>query len=326
MPRSPRVEFEDARYHVLNRGNYRQDLFVLHRCGEKFVEALYETCDRYGWVLHAYVVMSNHYHLAVETPLANLSVGMQYLQSVFSNRFNRFVGERGHVFQGRYKALVLEGNTALLQVVNYIHLNPVRAGLMKVDELKSYGLSSFPGFFRKKDRPVFLRSEDFLREAGGLRDSAAGMAAYHRRLKWVMEEDPKRRDEEFRELCRGWFIGSEEGKAVLAGLIQSRKVAANAEARREAEEARWNELFKAGLRSLGKTELDVKKERKGAEWKLAVGAWLKAKSGVGNRWLAGRLNMGHPQTASRQMLNYRRKRQEECRYAKQLEKISKGSA
>jgi putative transposase len=326
VPRSPRVEYGGARYHVLNRGNYRQDLFVQHRSGEKFVEALSETCERYGWVLHAYVVMSNHYHLAVETPLANLSAGMQYLQSVFSNRFNRFVGEGGHVFQGRYKALVLEGATALLQVVDYIHLNPVRAGLVKVDELKAYGLSSFPRFFRTRGRPAFLRAEDFLHEAGGLTDSPAGMAAYHRRLKLVLEEDPGKRDEEFRRLCRGWYIGSGEGKAALAGQIQGGKVAANAEARREVEEHRWEALLEAALRALGKTELEAKKERKGAEWKLAVGAWLKGQSGVGNEWLARRLNMGHPQTASRQMILYKRGRLENCSYAKRLEEISKCSA
>jgi putative transposase len=326
MARIPRVEFEGARYHVLNRGNYRQDLFTLHRTGEEFVRALYETCERYGWALHAYVVMGNHYHLAVETPLANLSAGMQYLQSVFSNRFNRFVEERGHVFQGRYKALVLEGDTALLQVVDYIHLNPVRAGVVGINELKSYGLSSFPLFFRKKGRPVFLTPVDFLNEAGGLTDSSAGMRAYHRRLKLVMEEDPKKREEKFSELCSGWYVGSEEGKAWLAGQVQNRKATANAQAESELEETRWIGLLETGLELLGKTEADGERDRKCAEWKLALGLWLKGQSGASNRWLATRLNMGHPQNASRQMILYKRERQDKCTFAKRLGEMSKYSA
>src|SRR5690625_3281078 len=104
-PRKNRIEYPGAMYHVLNRGNYRRDLFVLGRSGEAFEKCLFEVAERCGWRLFAYVLMSNHYHLALETPEANLVAGMQWLQSTFANRFNRFRNERGHVFQGRYKAL-----------------------------------------------------------------------------------------------------------------------------------------------------------------------------------------------------------------------------
>ena len=321
MARRPRVEFEGARYHVLNRGNYRQDLFTLGRTGEEFREKLYESCERYQWRLHAYVVMSNHYHLALETPLANLSVGMHFLQSVFSNRFNKFVGERGHVFQDRYKALVLEDETALLQVVDYIHLNPVRAGLVTVEDLKAYALSSFPAFFRRKGRPKFLDPAEFLHETGGLSDSPAGMGAYHRRLKLVMEEDPAKREKEFEALCRGWYIGSGEGKAHLAGQIQEGKVKANTDALVELKEVKWEALLSAGLKALGKKPADCLRERKLVEWKLALGTWMKSRSGAGNQWVSQRLNMGHPNTASRQMMLYRTERSKGCEYWKTLREI-----
>ncbi len=323
MPRSPRVEYEGARYHVLNRGNYRRDLFKVYRTGEEFREKLYETCERYNWVLHGYVVMSNHYHLALETPKGNLSAGMHYLQSVFSNRFNKFVKDRGHVFQGRYKALVLEDSTALLQVVDYIHLNPVRAGTVKLENLRSYRLSSFGEFFQKKRRPRFLIPAEFLNECGGLTDTAAGMRAYHRRLKLLMEEDPKKREEEFERLCRGWYIGSQEGKAWLAGRIQDGKVKANAEATKELEEVEWTRQLKRGLKRLGKVESDCRSDRKNAEWKVALGAWLKGRTGVGNLWLSQRINLGHPHNASKQMALYRKKRMETCPYAKRLKQIPK---
>ena len=147
MPREPRIEYAGALYHVLNRGNYRQELFAVHGAGASFEQTLYEACDRFGWQVHAFVLMSNHYHLCVETPDANLGLGLQWLQSTFANRFNRFVHERGHVFQGRYKALLIERGDALLRVVNYIHLNPVRAGIEQVETLERYAMSSFPRFF-----------------------------------------------------------------------------------------------------------------------------------------------------------------------------------
>jgi putative transposase len=108
MPRKPRIEYAGAVYHVLNRGNYRQDLFTVSGTAEAFERVLFDTCSRYGWRLYAYAILSNHYHLCLKTEDANLVMGMQWLQSTSANRFNRFVRERGHVFQGRYQALLIE--------------------------------------------------------------------------------------------------------------------------------------------------------------------------------------------------------------------------
>jgi len=149
MPRKPRIEYEGAIYHVMNRGNYRDDIFLVEGSGSVFEKTLFEACGRFGWVLHAYVAMSNHYHLALQTPDANLAKGMQWFQSTFGNRFNRLINQRGHIFQGRYKALLIESNHYLLQVVNYIHLNPIRAGLVHIIQLQNYPLSNFPKFFKR---------------------------------------------------------------------------------------------------------------------------------------------------------------------------------
>ena len=105
MPRQTRMESAGAFYYVLNRGNYRQKVFTVGQSGEQFERTLFEACGRFGWRLHAYMLMSNHYHLALETPEPNLAVGMQWLQSTFANRFNRIVRERGHVFQGRVRGI-----------------------------------------------------------------------------------------------------------------------------------------------------------------------------------------------------------------------------
>ena len=142
MPRKLRLEFPGACYHVINRGNYRADIFKTEGAKAAFEACLFEACTKSGWRLHAYVLMSNHYHLAVETPEGNLVSGMHWLQATFANRFNKLRGERGHLFQGRYKALLVEEGEALGQVCHYLHLNPVRARIAPVRELAAFRYGS----------------------------------------------------------------------------------------------------------------------------------------------------------------------------------------
>jgi putative transposase len=134
--------------------------------------------------MHAYVVMGNHFHLAVETPLGNLVAGMQWLQSTFANRFNKLRGERGHLFQGRYKALLVEDGDALGQVCHYIHLNPVRAGIVPISELGRFRHGSYRYLTHPKDRPKSLTFEAALSAAGGLPDRPVGWRLYGKYLEW----------------------------------------------------------------------------------------------------------------------------------------------
>jgi len=166
MPRKLRIQYTDAIYHVINRGNYRANLFDTEGAAQAFLNALFEAVARYGWKLHAYVLMRNHYHLALETPMPNLVEGMHWLQGTFSNRFNRFRKQNGHVFQGRYKALLLEGHAVLGRVVDYIHLNPVRAGVVAPGQVEQFRWSSLPQFIKGK-RPTGLVCSDWLAARGG---------------------------------------------------------------------------------------------------------------------------------------------------------------
>jgi REP element-mobilizing transposase RayT len=118
MARKVRLEYAGALYHVINRGNYRQDIFAEDGARLSFEKAIFEACTKARWRLHAFVIMSNHYHLALETPEPNLVAGMQWLQSTYANRFNRFHRENGHVFQGRYKAIVVEDSDGLISTVD----------------------------------------------------------------------------------------------------------------------------------------------------------------------------------------------------------------
>ncbi len=162
MARKSRIESNDGLYHIINRGNYRRDLFYSAKTKRAFIRTLIEACEKSGWWLYAYVIMRNHYHLAIATPKGNLIFGMQWLQSTFANRFNRLRGENGHLFQGRYKSLVVEPGTALCEVVNYIHLNPVRAGIVSIGHVGDYAFSSLPKFLQRKREKVLHCKTGFM--------------------------------------------------------------------------------------------------------------------------------------------------------------------
>ncbi|MEE9545201.1 MAG: transposase [Rhodospirillales bacterium] len=131
MARPLRIEFAGALYHLTARGNASAVIFVDDADRRDFLSVLERSVERCGWLCHAYCLMSNHYHLLVETPQANLSRGMRHLNGVYTQRFNRRRGLAGHVFQGRYKAILVEKEAYLLELVRYVVLNPVRAGFTR---------------------------------------------------------------------------------------------------------------------------------------------------------------------------------------------------
>ena len=293
MPRKQRIEYPGAIYHVISRGNYRKELFLKKRTGEAFERCLFETVERCRWKLHAYIIMSNHYHLAVETPEPNLVVGMKWLQSTFAARFNRLRKERGHVFQGRYKSILIGDDRPLLGLIDYIHLNPVRAKVCDLSELKSYKLSSYPKYFKRTIRSVLCR-ETFLGILG-LPDSLAGMRLYAEHLQLCEEADPVLRDELSQRYCRGWFIGSKEEKKALSKDLNEQHPDVHWEGRdlKELQEMQWEGLVKSLLKDAERTEKMIKSSKKGAPWKVEIAKQLRTQTTAGNGWIAKRLNMGH---------------------------------
>jgi len=131
MARPLRLEYPGALYHVTSRGNARNDIFTGDTDRELFLSTLTSAQKRFNWLCHAYCLMDNHYHLMIETPEGNLSRGMRHLNGVYTQRFNRLHARVGHLFQGRYKALIIEKESYLLELCRYIVLNPVRAGMVK---------------------------------------------------------------------------------------------------------------------------------------------------------------------------------------------------
>ena len=141
MGRPLRIEFPGAHYHVTSRGNEQKDIFKSKADREQFLGYLESAVSRYGAVIHAWCLMTNHHHLLLETPLANLSQIMRHINGAYTNYFNTKRKRVGHLFQGRYKAILIEADAYLLELSRYIHLNPVKAKI--VSRLEDYPWSSY---------------------------------------------------------------------------------------------------------------------------------------------------------------------------------------
>lgn len=291
MARKLRIQYEGAIYHVINRGNYRRDVFESAGAAQAFEVALIEACEVHGWRLHAHVVMRNHYHLAVETPRANLVEGMHWLQSTFATRFNRLRQERGHLFQGRYQALLVEDMAALARVVDYIHLNPVRAGIVTADQLGGFRWSSLRRFAREGRPGVFVCADWLARQ--GLVDSPAGISAYRMYLTDLARDEAEQKRLGLEKLSKGWAIGSEGWRRAIAKDHAQRAINPGMEAEelKGLKQAHWSQVLEAELQRRRKSRTDATGDIGGALWKIEVATRLR-QAGAPYAWITGELNMG----------------------------------
>ena len=180
MSRQLRLQFPGAVYHVTSRGNAQQDIFADDADRARFLDLLGREIEQHRWRCHAYCLMDNHYHLLVETPEANLSRGMGRLNMAYAQAFNRRHGRSGHLFQGRFHAVVVEKDNHLLELCRYVVLNPVRAGSAAVPEVwpwSSYRATA-SGRATGPECPDWLSAEWTLQRFGG--DDARGRRGYRR--------------------------------------------------------------------------------------------------------------------------------------------------
>lgn len=134
MARPLRIEYAGAVYHITSRGNERKPVFKSDQDRVNFLNTLQHVNKRYNWICHAYCLMDNHYHLLIETPDGNLAIGMRQLNGVYTQLFNKLHGRNGHLFQGRYKSILIQKDSHLLEVCRYVVLNPVRAKMVEKPE------------------------------------------------------------------------------------------------------------------------------------------------------------------------------------------------
>jgi REP element-mobilizing transposase RayT len=300
------MEEEGGLYHVINRGNYRQPVFGSVGAAQAFETALREAVKLSGWKLHGYVLMTNHYHLALETPKPNLVDGMHWLQSTFATRFNRFRAERGHLFQGRYQALPIEDAAALARVLDYIHLNPVRAGIVPVDQLAGFRWSSLRKFLKDERWPGLVG--DLVMPCWSLTDDVKGWTSYDARLRDLAVDIEEQKRQGFDQMCTGWAIGTAGWRAALAKQLSHKELAGiSRQEARGVREDQWQAALAARLIALGKTSADLValKPREASDgWRLDLAAELR-NLGAPYAWIAAKV--GFPNVDSLKVRVHRRR-------------------
>ncbi|MBC3831458.1 transposase [Undibacterium amnicola] len=170
MARPLRLEFAGAVYHVTSRGDRREDIYLDDDDRREWLAVLALVCDRFNWVVHSYCQMTNHYHLLAETIEGNLSAGMRQLNGLYTQRFNRRHGMVGHLFQGRYKAILVQKEGHLLELSRYVVLNPVRAKMVNLAE--EWPWSSYPFVISDIFAPEWLDTDWLLGQFGTRRNAA----------------------------------------------------------------------------------------------------------------------------------------------------------
>lgn len=314
MPRQVRIEYEGALYHVMARGNRRADIVFDDEDRKIFLRTLGEVCKRAGFRVHAFTLMGNHYHLLLETPQANLTAGMGWFQNAYTRRFNTRHKLWGHLFGGRYKAIIVEPGNAYWAIMDYIHLNPVRAGFVsESDGIGSYAWSSLPLYLKEPaERPEFLETTIGF-EVSGCRDDAEGRKEFlhglERSVDWrnptqagVVFSSEKRRPElsVHAALRRGWFFGSQSFKENLLAklkikLAEGGKRHANGYHGPEIKDhgqALAEKLADAGCAYFGWNGGDLQALPKGDERKALIASMIHRHTTMPLDWISERLKMG----------------------------------
>lgn len=203
MGRQLRIEYPNAYYHVTARGNERKDIFKSDRDRQKFLGYLESAVTRYSAVIHSWCLMRNHYHLLVETPAGNLSQVMQHINGAYTNYFNTKRKRAGHLFQGRYKAILVDADHYAQELSRYIHLNPVRVGA--VTDPSDYRWSSFQAYTGKRAAETWLKRDFIL---GFFGNGEAQAAEKYRRF--VEEALGKEQESPLMETVASSILGSPE--------------------------------------------------------------------------------------------------------------------
>ena len=280
----------------MSRGDRREDIFHDDIDRQDFLKTLAEACQKTGFQIHAYCLMRNHFHLVLETPNANLVAGMRWLLSSYTLRLNHRRKLFGHVFSGRYKALVVDGsgNGYLRTVCDYVHLNPVRANLLRSeDRLLAYPWSSFGWYLAAPDhRPFWIRTDRLFGEHGIPQDDAAGRQQFERTME-IRRAEHDRESQEWKPVRRGWCLGSDQFRDRMLELIDGQMGDHHSgEMKRESAEAKAERIIAEELKRLGWTQADLHLRLKTDPCKIAIATRLRKETILPIKWIAERLHLG----------------------------------
>jgi putative transposase len=294
MPRPLRIEFPGAIYHLTSRGDRGEPVFADDEDRRGFLITLEEACEKTGWQVHAYCLMSNHFHLVVETPQPNLVAGMKWFLGTYTGRHNRRHRVPGHLFTGRYKSIIIdERNPGYFKTAcDHVHLNPARSGLVTPDQpLAAFPWSSYPLYLQPAHRSPWLRVDRLLSEHGIPKDSPEGRVQFQERMETRRREGQS--PDSLEMLRRGWRLGAPDFLPRLAELLgragQKHELARE---RRDTDAERAERLVRAGLEEAGWTDQDLKDNPKGHQVKIKIAKTLRRETPMTRDWIARRLSIG----------------------------------
>ena len=291
VPRPLRIQYEGALYHVVSRGDHREAIFLDEEDRCEFLRTFGQACLKTGWETHAYCLMTNHFHLVLETPQPNLVAGMKWFLGTYTLRFNRRHQHWGHLFGGRYKAQLIDGRSKgyLRRACDYVHLNPVRAGIVGPEEtLECYRWSSYPAYRKPKLRPSWLRVDRLLGEHGLIEDTARSRREFERIMSQMRMEPG-----EVEMMQKSWKTGAEDFRDWLADKLSRRgQRGERARERWETDECLAERIVIESLSELGWREVDLARNPKGHEDKIKIARRLRTRTPMTHQWIADRLRMG----------------------------------
>lgn len=313
MARALRVEYPGARYHLMCRGNQSRDIFQGEEDSDLFIRCLGEMCVRNQAVVHAWCLMSNHYHLLLETPQGNLVDAMKWFQGTFTQRYNTRHKLSGHLFQGRYKAKLIDDEDAsYFRVVSeYIHLNPADAGIVKPGQLAAYPWSSYPLYLQPPSkRPDWLHVLSVLNSCGIPNDSLKSRRAYAaymdlRHQSVTLNRLSPEEEAEWKRMERGWIHGNEVFRDRMRDcLLEQGKTPEEMEQKRDLSEAAAGKVLQCCLEYFELTSSSLARLPKSDPRKLLIAGMLRYHYPVRAQWVSEQLVMGHFTTVSRAMKFY----------------------
>jgi putative transposase len=324
VARQVRIQFQGAVYHVMARGDRRENIIGGDKDRRMFIETLDEACEKTGWLVHAWILMSNHYHLVLRTPQANLVAGMSWLQNTYTRRFNVRNQLWGHVFGGRYRAVLVESRELgsgdyLSNLIDYVHLNPIRAGIVNAStqRLMDYPWSSLRRGYAvsPQKRPSWLKTEEGFGILG-LDDSVKGRRQYVRRLEDQAREGVhapvlSERQSLQSTLRRGWYWGSEQFREFLLKKVDEAAMRRNrnyqsTEMGRDHAQAEAERIVQEGLQRFGLSESDLKSLPGSDPRKVAIAETIHKSTTTLLAWTAMRLQMKSAANVSQQLIRGRR--------------------
>ncbi|GBE05495.1 chromosomal replication initiation protein [bacterium BMS3Abin10] len=280
MARALRIEYEDAVYHVLSRGNERRRIYFSKTDYQKFLGYVAEAKKKYGIEIHSYALMKNHYHLVIETPDANLSKAMHHINSSYTTYINNRMKRNGHLFQGRYKAIVVSRDSYLAELSRYVHLNPVRAGMVKKPE--EYPFSSYQTYVTDKNNE--LLTQDLI--LGLISGNKAEAKRQYRRFteSAIGEEEP---DEILKNVYGGIILGGTRFIKETLGRIKGEYLSKEGITQRRALRTLHSgeEIIEVIAKLYKVKAEEIRKNKYREQRKIAI-YLIKEKSGATNRQIS----------------------------------------